>query len=117
MTLPKFFQFALCAVGFATGLISTDPVSAFGNPDRSVRIDYSDLDLGKAKDVRKLERRVARALERVCGSYAMADEMAEIKRIDKCRAEARQGVEPQIASIRKRAGAQLWAATDPADRK
>lgn len=117
MTLPKFFPLALCAVGFATGLISTDPVSAFGNPDRSVKIDYSDLDLRKDKDIRKLERRVANALERVCGSHSMAQKMADIQRIDKCRAQATQTVEPKIAALRKRAEARLWAAADTVERE
>lgn len=113
MTRLKTFALALAAIGLA----APAPVSAAENPGRSVRIDYSDLDLGKEKDVRKLERRVARALERVCGSYAMAQEMADIKRIDKCRAEARQGVEPQIASIRKRAEARLWAGAGAVERE
>jgi UrcA family protein len=107
MTRAKTFLSAFAAMGLA----ATSPVQAAEHADSSIRIDYSDLDLGKTKDVRTLERRVARALERLCGSYAVAHDMVEIEMIDKCRAEAKRGVEPQLAKAIAKADVRLSSAT------
>lgn len=81
-----------------------------GSP-RSVTVSYADLDLTTAKGKKSLDRRIGRAIETVCGSYALAHEMVEIDRIDKCRATAKQGVEPQMANIRRKSEIRLSSAT------
>lgn len=63
----------------------------------SVRLD--DLDLARAGDARILNRRVARAKEAVCGSYAGARDEAEL-RITECRASIDRQLEPRLAAMR-----------------
>ncbi len=65
------------------------------------RIFVADLDLGSADGRRLLTRRVSRATELACGSYAGAREDAEIDAIDQCRRRAKADVERQVAAIDK----------------
>lgn len=62
------------------------------------KVHYTDLDLSRRADVARLERRVAAALETVCGSYAGADE-SEMRDIDRCRAETRARARPMVAML------------------
>lgn len=109
----KILQLALGAVGFAIML----PASATSNPVKTVKIAYSDLDLESKKDVRKLGRRISRAIEQVCGSYAEVHELSDSEKIDKCRSAARQQVAPQIARVSKREEIRLSSATPPPEPK
>ena len=65
------------------------------------RIAIADLDLDSAEGRRLLARRVGRATELACGSYAGARENAEIDGIDQCRRRARAEVDQQVAAIVK----------------
>ena len=79
-----------------------------GSPEKSaVAIRYADIDLSTQAGQTMLERRVANALESVCGSYAGAIDTEE-RDIARCRSEAKAGVKPMVASlIARRGGAQL----------
>lgn len=68
------------------------------------RIAIADLDLGSAEGRGLLVRRVGRATELACGSYAGARENAEIDAIDQCRLRARAEVDQQVAAIVKHHG-------------
>jgi UrcA family protein len=59
-----------------------------------------DLDLASAPGHKVLERRVARALEAVCSSYANAVEPSDQLRITQCRREARADFDRQLAGRR-----------------
>jgi UrcA family protein len=83
--------------------ISAIPASAQGPATQSV--SYAGLDLGTPAGRAALNRRVASAVEAVCGSYAGASGY-ETGEIDRCRAAARTGIETQLAALRSR-GARL----------
>ncbi|HMI18533.1 MAG TPA: UrcA family protein [Sphingomonas sp.] len=87
----------LAAVALTTATISA-PAFA-GRPEMpQARIGYADLDLGNARDVAKLQHRVAIALESVCGSYAGADPV-EANDIAKCRNAAAAKAQPMVAML------------------
>lgn len=67
----------------------------------SASVSTAGLDLSRADDVRKLNRRVAQATEKVCGSYAQARD-GEEERIAACRAAVARQIEPQLAALRAR---------------
>jgi UrcA family protein len=97
----------------AIALIALAASAAFadtGTP-RSITINYADLDLKTMKGKRSLDRRIARAMENLCGARAFADNMFDIERIDKCRAVARTSVEPQLAQALRQGGTRLSSAT------
>ena len=80
------------------GVAVAAPASVFGAPAHRTAVAYADLDLSKPADVARLRRRIAAALDEVCGSYAAA-ESADDYGISRCRAAARAGAERQLASI------------------
>jgi UrcA family protein len=64
-------------------------------------VSYADLDLGTRAGRTQLDRRIAAAVEAICGSYA--DPAAtETREIDRCRAAARTGIETQLAALPSR---------------
>ena len=109
MSRLKILQLSLSAVGFAIIL----PVSATANPVKSFRISYTDLDFENKKDMRMLGRRIALAIEKVCGSYAEVHEVSDSEKIDECRSAARRQVAPQMARASKRGEMRLSSATPP----
>ena len=108
MTQITKFLLTLAAIGGAI----IPPVSVIANPVQTVSVDYSDLDLGNEKDVRMLGRRMSRAIERVCGSYAGESEISEIVRIDKCRKAITKQVAPQMAHLLNRSETRLSSLPD-----
>jgi UrcA family protein len=64
-------------------------------------VPNADLDLGTRAGRAMLDRRIAVAVESVCGSYASAAS-TETREIDRCRAAARNGVETQLAALQQR---------------
>ena len=64
-------------------------------------VAYADLNLDHAADRAQLDRRIAAAIEDVCGSYAGAASH-EMREIDRCRQAARHGIETRIADLRTR---------------
>jgi len=72
-------------------------------------VRLADLDLSSAHDQRKLDQRIARVLEEVCGSYAGAD-YAEEARIRTCRADLTGKLQSTLAEARTaRAGTAVAA--------
>ena len=66
-------------------------------PARSQSVSTAGLDLGSADGRARFQRRIAAALETVCGSYAGAS-AAEQDEIGRCRRAAWSGVETQLAA-------------------
>jgi UrcA family protein len=88
------------AIGFAALLGA--PAIAFQPRQDSAAIRYADLDLSTSKGVSALRRRVATALEAVCGSYAGTESSAgqvEADEISKCRAENAALVDTRVAAL------------------
>jgi UrcA family protein len=71
----------------------------------SVHVSYADLDLRTGAGVKTLHRRVSRALTYVCGDFAFPY-VEEARAVAKCRAEAKKGVEPQLAEAMRRRGSE-----------
>jgi UrcA family protein len=86
----------IAAAAFCSVVVAADAAIA-QPPQQSIYVSRADLDLGEAKDVRTLERRIERAMRRLCGSFAQARNGREMDMIAACRAEARQSVAPQLA--------------------
>lgn len=82
----------------AASAVTAIPASAQA-PHQAVSL--AGLDLSTPAGRARFERRIAGALETVCGSYAGAAAY-EIPEIDRCRAEARSGIETRIAALRSR---------------
>jgi len=78
--MNRFFA----SIAGAATLIAA-PASATGQ-ERSVTVRYADLDLSSPAGKRALDRRIARATETVCGSYAGAGDQ-EAREIQECRAQ------------------------------
>jgi UrcA family protein len=102
-----FFQLTFGLIGWAI----TMPGTATANTVQTVKVHYSDLDLAARNDVRLLGRRISRAIEKVCGSYAETAEASEIKRIDNCRRNARQLIAPQMAHLLRQSEIKLSSRT------
>ena len=74
------------------------PISVTAPIDRAV-VSYADLDLGSVAGKRILGRRIAGAIEQVCGSFNNVSEWSEEDRIIHCRADARQSADRQLAEL------------------
>lgn len=81
------------------------PAHAEAGP-ASRAVSYADLDLATHAGRSEMNRRIAVAVEGVCGSYAGAPN-EEVRTIDRCRAAARTGIESQLATLRARNGMQV----------
>jgi UrcA family protein len=86
----------LSAAFVALALLTGTPVSA---QDSAVTIRITDLDMGNPPDAAKLRRRIALAMEQVCGSYATV-ERADEGIVTSCRRAARADLEHQLAVAR-----------------
>ncbi|HEV2818387.1 MAG TPA: UrcA family protein [Allosphingosinicella sp.] len=91
---------ALSAALFAAA-IAAAPASAFAPPS-SQPVSYAGLDLSRPADAARLRRRIAAALENVCGSYATSESWEE-REIARCRAGARAAADAQLAGLTGRA--------------
>ena len=78
-------------------------------------VRVSDLDTRTKRGAATLDRRLASAIERVCGSYAGAD-MSEMDSITRCRRAARADVASQRAGRGLRESARLGSGAMCADR-
>jgi UrcA family protein len=94
MTMRKTILFAALLAA-----ISAMPASAQAQASRAV--GYAGLDLATPAGRAALNRRIAAAVEAVCGSYAGAPS-DEVREIDRCRAAARAGIETQLAALQSR---------------
>jgi UrcA family protein len=78
---------------------------------RSQAVSIAGLDLGTADGRARFQRRLAAAIETVCGSYAGTSDI-EQREIGRCRRAAQAGVDTQLAAREARhGGASLAAAT------
>ncbi len=68
-------------------------------PPRSISVSYVDLDLTQKRDMRTLDRRIERAIDRLCGSTDMAKSGFELQRVNMCRQQANGNVATQLAAI------------------
>lgn len=96
MTSFKYLAFAVAVFTLGTSLHASAAAK-----QRSVSVEYGDLDLSDAKDRRALDRRIERAVVRLCGSINIARNMAEVRMVEACATEARDS----SALIRARAEA------------
>ena len=86
-------------VMFATAIAFAAPLQAGAPMERvTASVTFADLDLGNSHGQRILARRVADAVEEVCGSYANAPDEVDQNRITDCRRAAMTDAQRQIAS-------------------
>lgn len=86
----------LLAAAFGTMV----PVASFADEPATSKVQVSDLNLAKAKDQRKLERRTAAAIDEVCperGSAIGGSPAASRAAYRKCAQTARADVQRQVA--------------------
>lgn len=83
------------------GAEPADPTNA---PAETIRFD--DLNLATADGIAQLNRRIARATETVCGSYASKDNV-EQDAVTECRSKVRSSIVPQLAKALKADEARL----------
>jgi len=89
----------LPAIAFALAALTATPAIAQGA--NSVKVPYGDLNLGSQTGIAALDRRLDRAVERVCG-YAPIQDLSARRRIEQCRAETWQSIQDdrQVAIAR-----------------
>lgn len=92
-----FLAAALVAVPVA-GLAQQTPTTSVTAPSDRAVISYADLDISKPDDRRVLRRRLAGAIEEVCGSFANAREWSDERRVAQCRTTAWESADRQIAT-------------------
>lgn len=78
----------------------TAPASA--RPDRSITIKHADLDLSRERDLRTMDRRIGRAIERLCGSTAMANNGLQLQQINACAQHAKKSGAQQLVALQNR---------------
>ena len=81
-----------------TAILATLGMAAASANAASVRIDTSRYDLSTARGVKMLNRRIAGAVEQVCGSYANASP-TEADEIHACRVQVLADVSPRILAM------------------
>ena len=83
----------LPAIAFAlAALAATHPAAVLAERPHSEKVLYGDLNLASEDGVAVLDRRLDRAVERVCGEASIRDVAAQ-RRIEACREETRQSIE------------------------
>lgn len=90
---------ASAAVLLAAAFGMTVPVMGFADDQATAKVQVSDLNLAKAKDQRKLDRRTAAAIDQVCpdrGSAVSGSPAAARAAYRKCAQTARADVQRQV---------------------
>jgi UrcA family protein len=83
----------LPAIAFAlAALASTVPSSAIAGGPTTEKVPYGDLNLASEDGVKALDRRLDRAVERVCGEPQVRN-LALQRRIEQCRADTWQSIQ------------------------
>jgi UrcA family protein len=80
----------LPAIAFALAALTATP--AIAQASHTVRVPYGDLNLGTPAGVAALDRRLDRAVERVCG-YTEIQNLSGNRQIERCRAETWQSIQ------------------------
>jgi UrcA family protein len=104
MTMRKTILFTAAFFAAAAALPAQAETSA-----RSQAVSTAGLDLGTPAGQARFQRRLAAAIETVCGSYA-GTSAAEQQEIGRCRRDARAGVETQLAARDARHGRPILVA-------
>lgn len=86
------------AVLFAALSLAAASVQAGEVIKRTESVYYGDLDLSRQADLKTLDRRVARAIDAVCGSFATVEEWQH-NDVRKCRSAAREQARADIALV------------------
>ena len=89
----------LPAIAFALAALTATP--AIAQASHTVRVPYGDLNLASQSGIAALDRRLDRAVERVCGNAPIQDLSAR-RRIERCRTETWQSIQDdrQVAIAR-----------------
>lgn len=77
----------LVGVALAVSLLTTPAMAKPGEGRRVVRVSFADLDLATPDGIAALDRRLASAVRRVCGTVYFLDR-AQLIDVDRCRADA-----------------------------
>lgn len=96
--MPRFtflFAAALTALPVA-GFAQQSATTVTANRDRAV-VSYADLDIASAQGQRILKRRLAGAIEDVCGSFANVTEWSVELQVKHCRRAAWASADRQLA--------------------
>lgn len=93
----------MMAVLIAATLAMPAIASERGFEYAQVKVQTADLDLASDVGQRRLEKRLALAMTRLCGApiFFSRDELADL---DACRADALKGAAPQIEAARAQRG-------------
>ena len=93
------FNLKLSALA-AVALVASTPAFANGDEQRSVNVNFADLDLSSAKDLDRLERRVRHASASVCDANS-ARGLREREAFMECYGAALADGRNQIDGLRK----------------
>lgn len=96
--MQKLSLFAFLLMLTASPPLAAQTNAQSNNATHSMGVSYSDLDLRNDKHVRKLERRIARAAQSLCGEASNLD-LAGMNDARACRREARLTAQPQAAQL------------------
>lgn len=92
--MQKLSIFALLPIALATAPAGAQPA----NSTHSIVVEHNDLDLRIEKNVRKLERRIWRAAQKLCGE-APAYDLEAMNAVRQCRRDTRQMGDAQAVPI------------------
>lgn len=65
----------------------------------SIRVSYADLDLSRPVGRMVLQRRIASAVNHVCGEVPTPMELGRLNDYDRCRAKAKADADRKVAAI------------------
>ena len=94
--MRKTFLFAAALSALVPAVPAQAQAQAVSQP-----VSSAGLDLGSPAGRARFQRRLAAAIEDVCGSYAGASHW-EQREIGRCRATARADIETQLAAMQSR---------------
>jgi UrcA family protein len=100
---PALFAFGVIVTATAVSKEKSFAVPAWGE-SQSTTVRYADLDLASSEGRRRLERRIAFAIDRVC-DLPHAEQLAQRDRVATCRAEARRQADTLAARLVRKAEA------------
>ena len=108
----------LPAIAFAlAALVATHPSTAFANNEPpSEKVHYGDLNLASEDGIKALDRRLDRAVQRVCGQ-ATVRELYQQQAIEKCRKDTMRSIQGEREfAIATANGSETWAESAPRGR-